>query len=338
LRFQRRRQIALDGAPSEILAHPAEPRAFALGQEPGIVWEIDAVKLAVGRTARLSGRALSMSLAAGESPASSKPFLWILTREPDELVELPLDTLTPKRRIQLPWEPDGFTVGPDGLAAVSSYTQHSIAVASLKSAAIDRVIESRDEPSLLHFRADGAQLIAGSHPARALTIFEVASGRTVVRLPVGLAPRNFCPDTTGGQLYVTGDGMDAVVVVYPFETEIGETILAGHAPDAMAVTQGATPMLLVANPDSNRITALDPNNTGKSLVTVVDVGMDPRRILTTPDNAYALSLNRASGDISVIRQLALSKGKPFLRPTPIFTLAPVGEDPVAAAIVPWKSA
>ena len=161
----------------------------------------------------------------------------------------------------------------------------------------------------------------------------------MVRLPLAIAPRNFCPDSTGGQLYVTGDGKDAVVIVYPYETEIGQTILAGHAPGAMAVTQDASPLLLVANPDSDRITALDVNTMGKSLIAVVDVGQEPRAIVMTPDNQYALVLNRKSGDVAVIRTYSLNQSGPFKeplkKPMPVFTMIPVGDAPVAAAVVPW---
>jgi YVTN family beta-propeller protein len=215
-------------------------------------------------------------------------------------------------------------------------------VVSLERSAIERVIATHDEPSLIHFQLDGAQIIAGSHPDRAVTIFNTASGKTVVRLALAIAPRHFCQDVTGGQLYVTGDGMDAVAIIYPYETEIGQTILAGHAPGAMAVTQGASPLLLVANTDSDRITALDVNTMG-FVTAVVNVGQEPCGIVTTPggqpDSQYALVLNRKSGDVAVIRSYSLNRGGPFKeplkKPTPVFTMIPVGEKPVAAAIVPW---
>ncbi len=327
LRFKLRKQIPLDSAPSEIVGHPSASKAFVLGADAGMVWEIDTERLSVSRRIRIGDRALGMAFANGS--------LWALSRDPAELVELPPASFTPRRRIRLPWAPDGITFGPGHLAAVASYAQRSIAMISLDRATVNRVIDARDEPSLLQFRQDGAQLIAGSHPERALTIFDAVSGKIVVRLPMPMAPRNFCPDTTGGQLYVTGDGMDAVVVIYPYETEIGQTIVAGHAPGAMAVTRGDERLLLVANPENDRVTALDANNGGKSLVTVVDVGQEPQRIVVTPDNEYALVLDRRSGDLSVIRRIALSHGRPFRRPTPVFTMIPVGEEPVAAAVVPW---
>jgi DNA-binding beta-propeller fold protein YncE len=72
---------------------------------------------------------------------------------------------------------------------------------------------------------------------------------------------------------------------------------------------------------------------------VVQVGRGPCRIVLTPDGQYALVLNEKSGDMAVVRMLALSttpngsyrRFKPA--PAPIFTLIPVGERPVSAAIV-----
>jgi len=331
--FRLRRQIPLDDAPTAIVAHPSRLKAYVLAPSTGTVYEIDAVKLAVSRRARAGNSAMSMAVSAGNDA------LWILYRDPAELVELPFDSLRPRRRIRLASPPDGFDLSTANYAAIASYQARSITVASLDRAVIDRFIAARDEPSLLRFQQDGAQIVAGSHPDRAITIFNTASGKTVVRLPLAIAPRNFCPDSTGGQLYVTGDGKDAVVIVYPYETEIGQTILAGHAPGAMAVTQDASPLLLVANPDSNRITALDVNTMGKSLIAVVDVGQEPCSIVMTPDNQYALVLNRKSGDVAVIRTYSLNQSGPFKeplkKPMPVFTMIPVGDAPVAAAVVPW---
>jgi len=334
--FRLRRNIPLDAAPTAIVAHPSLPKAYVLAPDTATVYEIDAGKLAVSRRAKTGDRALSMAIASNHNDA-----LWILNSEPAELVELPFDSMRPRRRIRLTSPPSGFDISSTNFAAVASYRDHTITVASLEHGAIDRVITARGEPSLVQFQQDGAQIIAGSHPDRALTIFNTASGKTVVHLPLGVAPRHFCSNGDGGQLYVTGDGMDSVVIVYPYETEIGQTILAGHAPGAMAVTQGASPMLLVANPDSDRITVLDVNTMGKSLMAIVDVGQEPGCIVTTPgaqtESQYAIVLNRKSGDVSVIRSYSLSVGGPFKeplkKPTPVFTMFQVGEQPVAAAIV-----
>jgi DNA-binding beta-propeller fold protein YncE len=191
----------------------------------------------------------------------------------------------------------------------------------------------------VRFQWDGSQAIVGSWRGRSATIFETAGGKTVVRLPLPLAPRQFCTSGDGGQLFITGDGMDAVVVLFPSQTEIYQTILAGRAPGAMAATAKDVkpPYLMLTNPEANGITLLDTDN--YSLVASVQVGRGPCNILLTPDREYALVLNELSGDIAVVRMLALATTpnggyRPFKpAPAPIFTLIPVGDRPVSAAFV-----
>ncbi len=124
--------------------------------------------------------------------------------------------------------------------------------------------------------------------------------------------------------------MDGVVVVYPFDTEVAETILAGRAPAAMAVTEPPGPhYLLVANPETDGLTVLDVET--RKLVAIVNVGQQPGHILITPDKQYALVLNRRSGDLAVLRIPALAARR--YKSAPLFTMIPVGEGPVDAAVV-----
>lgn len=339
-RFRMLRQIPLDAAPQTVLAHPSRPKVFVLAPENGTVYEIDGASYTVSRRARAGNQAVAMQL----SPSGDA--LWVLYRDPAALVELPLDSLKPGRRIRLASPPDCFDLVLHGrrqvpLAAIASRQDHSIAVASLAKGAIEYTIAAGDEPSLVRFQSDGAQVIAGSWRERSATIFESGTGKTVVRLPLPLAPRQFCTSGDGGQVFITGDGMDAVVVLYPYTTEVYQTILAGRTPGAMAVTaKDAIPSyLMVANPETDGMTVLDIKT--YNLVAVVQVGRGPGHILLTTDGQYALVLNEKSGDMAVVRVLALGSlpngtARRFDRrpaPAPIFTLIPVGDRPVSAALV-----
>jgi YVTN family beta-propeller protein len=333
-RFVVRKQIPLDAAPSAVVAHPAGGRAFVLAAQAGTVYEIDAASLSVTRRARAGNEAVEMRL----SPRHDA--LWVLYRDPAALVEIPLDSMRPGRRIRLRATPDGFDLGNGGLAAVASRQDRTIVLASLARGAVERTIAAGAEPSILRFQSDGRQLIAGSAPERSVIIFDVSTGRTVVRLPVPVAPRHFCFDRMktgeeGGQLFVTGDGMDAVVIVFPYSSEVDQTVLAGRAPGVMAATDR---YLLVANPESNGITVLDLDS--RKLVAVVQVGQQPRGILLTPDQQYALVLNERSGDLAVIRVFSLAftptGSQRRYKSAPLFTLLPVGDRPVSAAVVAWS--
>jgi YVTN family beta-propeller protein len=266
--------------------------------------------------------------------------LWVLYRDPAGLVEIPFDTMRPGRHVRLAATPADFDLSREtDDACVVSSDDHTISVVSLAQASVTRTIHAVTEPCIARFRGDGRQVISGSQADRSLTLYDVPSGKTVVRLPLSIAPREFCFTADGGHLYVTGDGMDAVVSVFPYRTEVWETLLAGHAPGAMAIAESERPpaYLLVANPDADSVTVLDVE-TGK-LVALVQVGSGPRQIVITPDNEYALVLNEKSGDMAVIRIFALGGNQvggdrvKRYKSAPLFTMIPVGERPVSAAVV-----
>ena len=334
-RFHVRKQIPLDDAPSLVIRHPTQAKVYVLAPESGTVYEIESASLAVGRRVRAGSRAIGMQM----SPR--RDALWIAYRDPAALVEIPLDSLKPRRRVRLAAPPDAFTLTAahsdqdQRRAAAASARDRSIAIVSLDSGAVERTVTLAEEPSLLYFRSDGKQLLAGSRTDRSLSIFDANTGQTVVRLPLSIEPRNFCVNPDGGQLFITGDGMDAVVIVFPYSTEVWQTVLAGRAPGAMAVTN-SPPFLLVANPESDSLTVLD--FVTQKLVAVVQVGQRPGAILLTPgDQQYALVLNEQSGDLAVIRTYSLRAPqlslKARFKSAPLFTMIPVGERPVSADVV-----
>jgi DNA-binding beta-propeller fold protein YncE len=322
--FRVRKQIHLDAAPAVVLRHPSRPVVLVLAPQAGAVYEIDAATLEVGRTVRAGNQAVDMQI----SPRNDA--LWVLCRDPAALVEVPLDSLRPARRVRLSAPPDSFDLSGENQAAIASRQDRRIVIASLTGAAVERTIAAGAEPSIVRFQSDGKQLIVGSRPERSVTIFDVSTGKTVVRLPLPLEPRHFCFTPDGGQLFISGDGMDAVVIVYPYQTEVEETILAGHAPGVMAITDTSPSYLLVANPETSGIAVFDVDT--RKLVAMVQVGRQPGCILVTPDKQYALVLNEKSGDLAVIRIFSLAARYRY-KPAPLFTLIPVGEKPVSAAVV-----
>ncbi|MEO8591774.1 MAG: beta-propeller fold lactonase family protein [Candidatus Solibacter sp.] len=332
-RFRTRQRMALDAAPSQIVARPKTTKAYVLTPASGTVHELEAGLLQFTRRARAGNEAIAMRLSrTGDA-------LWVLYRDPASLVEIPLDTMRPGRHIRLASVPLDFDLSREAdEACIVSAAAKTISVVSLARASIDRTIQAAAEPCLARFRGDGRQLIAGSQTDRSLTFYDTPTGKTIVRLPLSIAPREFC-FTGDGNLYVTGDGMDAVVSVFPYRTEVWETLLAGHAPGAMAATDTDRPpsYLLVTNPGADTVTVLDVE-TGK-FVAVVQVGSQPRQIVITPDNEYALVLNEKSGDLAVIRIFSLGGNQvggdrvKRYKSAPLFTMIPVGEGPVSAAVV-----
>jgi YVTN family beta-propeller protein len=316
------RQIGMDSAPGAVLANPLRPGVFVLMPESGAVCEIDAARLAVVRKTRPGNPAVAMRLAAdGKS-------LWVLQTR--ALVRLDSSRLRAVETIPLPGVAVDFDLTGDGRAAVGFPAERRLALVRMGTRSIIHLVDAGCAPSLVRFQGDGKQVLVGSRADRSMTIFDAASGRTVVRLPLAVEPVNCCFNADGGQMFVTGPGMDAVAIVYPYQTEVGETILAGRTPDGMAVS-GTPPYLFVANPESGNITVLDIDT--RKLVAALAVGQEPRHILITPDNRYALVLNWRSGNMAVIRISAFTDRRHRNDPAPLFTIVPVGAQPVAAAVV-----
>ena len=140
---------------------------------------------------------------------------------------------------------------------------------------------------------------------------------------MSMRPANLCFSPDGGQLFVTGEGLDGVVIVYPFQTEVAETVLAGHAPEAMAASSS---YLFVANPQSGSVSIL--STADYKLISLVQTGADPSYVALTPDDKYALVLNRASGDVAVLDLRRIKRNKS----AGLLTVIPVGSRPVSAAV------
>jgi YVTN family beta-propeller protein len=296
---------------------------YVLTPGSGAVYEIATTKLAVARRAQVARQAVSMRLAPGGQA------LWVLCRSPRQLVRLPLERFRAEKPIPLGGDPFDFDIAPEGEAAVVSYGQAGwiagidLARRASQSFNFGKIL------SLARFRSDGKAILVGNAQDRQLAVLDVKTGRTVVHLPLAVRPDNFCFKSDGGQLFITGEGMDAVAVVYPFSTEVAETVLAGHAPGAMAECAGEdADYLLAANAQTGEVTILDIET--RRVIAVVGVGDSPGFIDVTPDKQYALVLNRRSGDMAVIRLAAIAANR--TKSAPLFTMIPVGSKPVAAAV------
>ena len=313
------RHIPLDGAPSEVVAASARPLVYALTPATGSVHEIQADRLSFTRKLTVASTAVSMRIIPGERA------LYVLARDPRALLRVSLDTFRVEWRIPLPGEPAEFAVTPDGkMGAVS--LGPSARLVDLPARRLGPPLGNGDFGAV-RFLVDGRTLILANRRDRQLALYDVASGRLIANLPVAVRPDNLCfKQTDDGQLFITGEGMDAVVVVFPYHTpEVFETVLAGHGLGAMAASES---FLFIASPQSGNVSILNINT--RRLVAVVSVGSDPGFITITPDDQYALVLNRKSGDVAVLRVGAIQPNR--YKSAALLTVIPVGSRPVSAAV------
>lgn len=328
------RHIHLSGHPTAVATDARLSAVYALTPENGTVHEIRSDTLAFSRKAQLATAAISMRL------THSGRHLYVLCREPLKLIRFSLESFQPDWQVGLPAVPVDFDIdGQDKWIAISYGPARIMSLIEAGDRNAGQPIQASGAVGAVRFQGDSKQLIAAKPAERMLSFYQVASRRLVVNLPLAVQPDNLCFNADGGQLFVTGDGGDAVVVVYPYFTpEIGETVLAGHAPGAMAATRtrnSPVQYLFIANRKSGDISILDI--TKRRLIAVTAVGTDPSHIVITPDDEYALVLNQGSGDMAVLRIPNITRAVSDFRRSrkgPIFRMIPVGSKPVSAAILP----
>jgi hypothetical protein len=320
------RHIPLGDAPTQVLAAVSKPVVYALTPGTGSVHEIQMYRLNAARKVTVASSAVAMRLSPDERS------LYVLAREPRALIAVSLDSFHMEWQLALPEEPVDFAIAAEG-DGVSKFSRAAITsargvwLADLAARRLSGPLREGDFGAV-QFRSDGKVLLAANRGERLLSLFDASSGRLLTHLPVSLRPDNLCFKRDGGQLFVTGEGMDAVVIVYPFHSlEIAETVLAGRAPGAMAASDS---LLFVASPESGEVSILSiaPSAYGK-VVGVAQVGADPGFVAITPDDQYALVLNRKSGDLAVLRLAAIT---PRYKSAPLLTVIPVGSRPVSAAV------
>jgi YVTN family beta-propeller protein len=316
--FQLARHIRLDGNPSQVLT--AGKFAYALTPESGSIHRLDASKLTLDATLKVAPTLDTLRLAANARS------IWAFARR--ALHRIDLESFRPAARIALPEPVLDADFSFESPVAAASHSNGTVTILDLAAARIARTL-SLPSAGPLRFLKNGRWLLIGDPASRRLSIFETASGAEVVHLPLAVRPDRVCLSADWGQLFINGEGSDAIAVVYPYQSQVAATVLAGNAPHAMAVS--ASPALLfVANPSSGTVTVLDV--TSQRVIAAVSVGRNPSHIIVTPDQQYALVLNRASGDLAVLRLQAIAQTSRRTKSAPLLMMIPVGSAPVSAAI------
>lgn len=316
-------RINLPGPASALLAHPdpAKQKIYALCPGSRLLAEIDIRSRAVARSWKLPGSPVT---ALTSAPGSA----WCLLDGPSQLWQLDLESGKSGKPVPLPAGPLAFDISPKAPLACVTMKDSALAFADLDARRTQPVAGLEGTLGAVRFRSDGKVVLVAERSARRLTVVDLGGG-IVTELPLALSPDRMCMNADGGQMFITGEGQDAVVIAYPYRAEIAQTTLTGRKPGDMAVSS-VPPYLFVSNPQAGSVTAFDIST--QKVVAVTGVGLEPGPIAITQDQQYALVLNRGSGDMSVIRIAAITPGRG--KSAPLFTMIPIGLRPAAILVVP----
>jgi DNA-binding beta-propeller fold protein YncE len=322
--FAVKKQIRLEDAPTALASHPTRPFVYVLTPASGVLHEIDAASLAVSRRVQTGNPAVTMRLAPANDDAA-----WVLGSD-RRLIRVDLRDMQVAGHVGLPEDATDFDLSTYNKLAGVAYGQAGAAgLVDLTAGKVGNLIHISDGVGAVRFRPDGRMLIVADTAGRTLALVDAPGGRLVSRLPLAVRPDYLCFNQDGGQLFVTGEGRDAVAVIYPYYVpEVAETVLAGRAPGAMSASKN---FLFLASPTAGDVSIFDLAT--HKTIAVATVGAEPSYIAITPDDEYALVLNQKSGDIAVIRiGLITSARAAKEKAASIFTMIPVGSKPVAAVI------
>ena len=326
-RFQIVRSIPVSGSPTMIAPGP-HGTSYVLTPQTGSIHLIDN-DLNVASSRHLAGQL------AGLESASAAGNLWTTTPATRELLEVNSAGLEVVRRHKLSAEPTAIDVTSIGRVAVAGARDGVVELFSPESSRPFRA-QFPGRIGEVRFRSDGKLLLVANYHDRSLTVLSVPDLEIVADLPLAMQPQNLCFSVDRGQLFVSGEGMDAVAIVFPFDMlEVEQTVLAGRNPGVMACS-GTPAYLFVASADGSDVCIL--NIETRKVFGIVEVGQGPDFIRVTPDSRFALILDRTSGDLAVIyipgiRQNPLRTDR-YKTGGALFTLLPVGNTPVHLAVVP----
>lgn len=321
LAFARKGSIPLPYEPTALIAHPdpAARRAYAIMAGHASIAEISPDSPSVLRRIALPAHPLAVRIANGK--------LYWIDHERNSLGVVDLKEWKTLRAIPLAAPPVDLDVS------------HSrpLAAVTLNSGAVQIIPTDGGKPfapvpvapglGSIRFRSDGNCVLVAEPMVNAISVIETASMRKVVQLQLALRPERLWMNVDGGQLFVTGSGVDGVAIVYPYRTEVAQTFLSGRRPGEMADSRSPD-YLFVSNPEAGSVTVFSIET--QKVVAVTGVGADPGPIAITPDQQYALVVNRGSGDLAVIRIAAITPGKE--KRAPLFTMVPVGAQPCGIAV------
>ena len=322
--FRHATTITLDQVPGQVLR--VGTRVFVTCPEARLLLELDLAHFKAGRRLSLPGRIVA---AVASTDGNS---LVAITEQPGALCLIDPISFQVKKQVLLPERPAGLAVS-DNMAAVAG--PETITRISLPDCKIAGQSAAGSACGVVQFRKDGRMILAGLPESKQIVTFDSATGSLLARLPLAFAPERFSFNDNGGQMFVTGPvsaSQDTIAIVNPYQSEVDQTIIAGRTPHGMAVSARRN-LLLVTNPGSGDLTILDIDT--RHLAASVHVGGKPGEVLLTPDEEYALVISEDSGDVAVARmQTVLDKAT---RTKPLFTVFPMGGNPVSAAVVPREA-
>jgi YVTN family beta-propeller protein len=326
--FRRVTSIPLPSVPAQVFR--VGKKVFVTCPDGLALCEIDAERFRIAGKIGFPGRIVASSVCPNGARIA------ILTDQPAALHLVDPLTRRVTDRTALPAAPATLDV-TDEMAAVTTAAANSVIRVSLRDGAIAGVTDLGLRPGVVRMHDDAKLILIGAADRNQIVTVNSDTGILLARLPLAFTPARFCFNEDGGQMFVTGTTGDMIAIFRTYQSEVEQTIAAGRTPYGMAVgSSGGNSLLFITNVESGDLTIFDIET--RAHKSSIHVGGQPGEVLLTPDGEYALTVDRESGNVAVVRlKTVLDRQSneataPMVKP--LFTIFPTGSAPQSGVIVP----
>jgi PQQ-dependent catabolism-associated beta-propeller protein len=189
------------------------------------------------------------------------------------------------------------TVFAQGVAFVSSEKDHAITVLDLKTQAVTGTIATCKRPRHMQLLPGGTQMLVACGESSQADVIDVATRKSVRRLPFGDDPEAFDLSPDGKTAYVSLEDEGALGIVDVATGKLLKSIEVGKEPEGVKATpDGKT--VYVTSEVANLVHVIDVA-AGK-VVKNIQVGKRPRRFALTPDGTQLWVTNELDASVSII--------------------------------------
>jgi len=328
--FRLLRPILLGAPPVAVVPGGPAGRSYVLTPSTGSV-HIIASDLKRTATRRLADRVSGIRV----TPDGKR--ILVIAAETRQLIAVDAVSLDIIKRHKLEAEPVDLDISSNSYAAISTGDHGTVELFQYETGQRWRT-QLQGKIGTVRFRGDGQALLVANLQDRSLTALSVPALEVIADLPLAMQPQNLCFNSDQGQLFVSGEGMDGVAIVFPYDIlEVEQTVLAGRDPGVMACS--AAPAFLFVGSNSGSDVCILSVATRK-MIGIVDAGQQPTYITTTPDSQYALVLDESAGAMAVIHVPMIRldfKSVSSKSGASLFAMLSVGNKPVHAAVVPRQA-
>lgn len=184
-----------------------------------------------------------------------------------------------------------------GTAWVSSEKDHALTLVDLKTMAVAGTVATCKRPRHMRLTPDGRQLMVACGDAQQADVIDLATRKSVRRIPLGDDPEIFDLTPDGKTLFVSNEEDAAVGIVDVASGKRRGEIAVGEEPEGVLVApDGKT--VYVTSEVASLVHVVDTAS-GK-VVKNIKAGKRPRRFAMTPDGSQLWVTNELGASVTVI--------------------------------------